>query len=199
MALDSLAVENSMGIAYRGASLPYVEYEAEDGITNGTLIGPSRRYRTDMASEASGREAVKLDQTGQYIEFKLAKPANSIVLRYSIPDSVDGKGSTAPISIYINGEKKQDITLTSKYSWVYGTYPFSNNPADQYGHRFFDETRAMIGEAPAGATIRIQKDANCSAAFYIIDFADMEEVAQPLSMPDNFLSISDLELCQTAV
>ncbi|MBC8061283.1 MAG: hypothetical protein H7Y18_11530, partial [Clostridiaceae bacterium] len=189
--LDNLVVENSVSIAYRGATLPYVEYEAEDGVTNGTLIGPSRNYRTDIASEASGREAVILDKTGEYVEYTLAKPANSIVLRYSIPDSTDGKGITSPISIYVNGKKKQDITLTSKYSWIYGSYPFSNTPSEQLAHRFFDETHAMLGEIPAGATVRIQMDANFTAKNCIIDFADMEEVAPALSMPANFLSITD--------
>src|SRR5262245_9393982 len=69
-----------------GATLPYVELEAENGVTNGTIIGPDRTYHT-MAAEASGRKAVTLNATGKYVEFTLPQQANSIVVRYSIPDS----------------------------------------------------------------------------------------------------------------
>jgi hypothetical protein len=45
--------------------LPYDEYEAEDATTNGRVIGPSRTFG-EVAAEASGRRAVRLDATGQY-------------------------------------------------------------------------------------------------------------------------------------
>ncbi|WP_407647196.1 carbohydrate-binding protein [Actinacidiphila soli] len=32
---------------------------------------------------------------GEYVEFTLTQPANSLVLRYSLPDSADGKGIDA--------------------------------------------------------------------------------------------------------
>ncbi|WMT42009.1 hypothetical protein RE628_06105 [Paenibacillus sp. D2_2] len=51
--IDSLMVKHSVNKAYRGATVPYVNYEAEDAKTNGVLIGPSRKYRS-IASEASG-------------------------------------------------------------------------------------------------------------------------------------------------
>ncbi|MBK1811743.1 carbohydrate-binding protein [Clostridium sp. YIM B02505] len=188
--MDCIVVKDSISTSYRGATLPYVEYEAEDASTNGTILDDSRTYK-ELTSEASGRKAVKLDSTGEYIEFTLIKPANSIVLRYSIPDSVDGKGITAPINMYVNGEYKKALTLTSKYSWIYGSYPFNNNPADQNAHRFFDEMHVMTGDLPAGSKIRLQKDANCNADFYVLDFAEMEEVASELAQPKNFLSITD--------
>jgi hypothetical protein len=34
---------------------------------------------------------------GQYVEFTLARPANAVDLRYSIPDSADGTGLTTPL------------------------------------------------------------------------------------------------------
>jgi hypothetical protein len=43
----------------RGATLPYVEYEAEDGVTNGITIGPNRTYYS-LPSEASGRIAIQI-------------------------------------------------------------------------------------------------------------------------------------------
>src|SRR5260221_14045898 len=102
----------------RGATLPYVEMEAEDGDTNGTIIGPDYTY-THLPSEASGRKAVQLAQPGQYVEFTLTKPANSMVVRYTIPDSKNGKDLIAPLTLYINGQTQADLTLTSVYNWFY--------------------------------------------------------------------------------
>jgi hypothetical protein len=188
--VDSLTVHNSINKVYRGATLPYITYEAEDAVTNGTLIGPSRKYRS-IASEASGREAVSLNNTGDYVEFTLAKPANSIVLRYSIPDSLDGLGAEETLSMYVNGVFKQQLKLTSKYAWEYGSYPWSNDPAQGSAHRFFDEIHALTGDLPAGAKITLKKDKDDHASSYIIDLADMEQVAPALRQPTGFLSVTD--------
>lgn len=190
IAVDSLTVHNSVNKAYRGATLPYISYEAEDAITNGTLIGSSRKYRT-VASEASGREAVSLNNTGDYVEFTLAKSANSIVLRYSIPDSADGQGLEETLSLYVNGAFKQKLKLTSKYAWEYGSYPWSNDPGQGSAHRFFDEIHALTGDLPEGAKITLKKDADDSASSYVIDLADMEQVAPALRQPAGFLSVTD--------
>src|SRR4051794_4512345 len=48
----------------RGARVPFVELEAENAVTNGEAIGPDRTFRT-LASEASGRRAVRLQGEGR--------------------------------------------------------------------------------------------------------------------------------------
>ena len=179
-------------LATQGATLPYIEYEAEDADTNGAKLGPDRTF-THLASEASGRQAVQLSAQGQYVEFTLTKPANAMILRYSIPDTKDGSGMTAPLSLYVNGTHKSDLTLTSKYSWYYGVYPFTNNPSGFLGHHFYDETHTMLDEMPAGTKVRVQMDAGDTAPSYTIDLADFEEVAAPLTQPDGFLSITDFK------
>ncbi|MEU6860171.1 carbohydrate-binding protein [Glycomyces sp. NPDC046736] len=172
-----------------GADLPYIEYEAENGVTNGTVLGPDRTYRT-VPSEASGRQAVRLDQTGEYVEFTLTEAANSLVVRYSIPDSPDGSGQSAPLAIYADGQKLTDLELTSTYSWVYGDYPFSNNPADGLAHRFFDESRVVLDDLAAGTVLRLQKDSN-AVAHYDIDLVDAEQVAAPIAGPSGYVDITD--------
>jgi hypothetical protein len=174
----------------RGATLPYVEMEAEDADTNGTIIGPDYTF-SHLPSEASGRKAVQLTQPGQYVEFTLIQAANSIVVRYSIPDSKDGKGLTAPLSLSVNGQKQTDLTLTSIYGWFYGSYPFNNNPIDVNAHHFFDETHRLLPEMAAGTKVRLQMESGNSAPSYTIDLADFEEVAPPLVQPANSLSIVD--------
>ncbi len=177
-------------ISARGATQPYIEMEAEDADTNAAIIGPDFTY-SHLPSEASGRKAVQLTQPGQYVEFTLTKPANSIVVRYSIPDSKDGKGLTAPLSLYVDGQKQTDLSLTSVYGWFYGTYPFSNSPMDFFGHHFFDETHRLLSEMGTGTKVRLQMDAGDSAPSYTIDLADFEEVAPPAPEPANALSITD--------
>lgn len=49
-----------------------------------------------MPSEASGRKAVVLDSTGEYVQFTLTKPANALTLRYSLPDTAP----SATLSVY---------------------------------------------------------------------------------------------------
>src|ERR1700722_13148413 len=79
----------------RGANVPFVEQEAENAVTDGTVIGPSTQAYT-LAAEASGRSAVSL-APGQYVKFTLSAAANAINVRYSIPDSAMGGDITAPL------------------------------------------------------------------------------------------------------
>ena len=175
----------------QGAALPYTEIEAENAATNGTIIGPDFTF-TQLASEASGRKAVTLHQ-GQYVEFTLPKPANSIDVRYSIPDSANGSGLTASLSVYINGvhHPTQTLALTSIYGWFYGGYPFTNNPKQGFAHHFYDEAHLLLGEMPAGTKVRLQVDPGDTAPSYTIDLADFEEVAPPLAMPAGSISVTD--------
>ena len=53
---------------------PYTTYEAEAASTNAEVLAKSRTYRTDIQSEASGRQGVKLKNNGDYVEFTLQKP-----------------------------------------------------------------------------------------------------------------------------
>ncbi|WP_051235918.1 S-layer homology domain-containing protein [Paenibacillus pinihumi] len=187
---DSLTVKDSIGLDYRGATVPYITYEAEHGKTNGERIGPSRTYG-EIASEASGRQAVKLVNEGEYVEFELAKPANSLVLRYVIPDSENGGGRNETLALYVNGVFKQNLELSSKHAWAYGSYPWSKDPKQGNAHRFFAEIHALIGDIEAGSTIRLQKDAGNKAEYYVIDLVDLEQVDRPLAMPNGFLSVTD--------
>jgi hypothetical protein len=44
---------------------------------------------------------------------------------------------------------------------------------------------------PAGAEVKLQRDAQDDAAFYVIDLVDFEQVAPPAEMPAGFTSVSD--------
>lgn len=175
-----------------GAVLPYTTYEAEAADTNAQVLLKSTTYSESVQSEASGRMAVELVNKGDYVEFTLDEPADAMVLRYSIPDSEDGTGTDATLSMYINGVETQDLSLTSRYAWVYGTYPYTNTPSEGNPHRFFDETRVILGEKLSkGTTIRLQKDEGDDAKNYIIDFIECEVIDEVLTQPANSLSVTD--------
>lgn len=181
-------------VSYKGAgaALPYVTYEAEQAETNAEVLEYATDYLGTIQSEASGRQAVKLDQTGDYVTFTLTEPANALVLRYSMPDSDDGIGTDATLSFYLDGTKNRNMELTSRYAWVYGSYPFNNHVSQGKAHRFFDETRMLFDETlPAGTKITLQKDEGDSADFYVIDFIECELVNSPLDQPENSLSVTD--------
>ncbi|NGO79870.1 carbohydrate-binding protein [Streptomyces sp. YC504] len=189
--LDGLDLPTAAANASRGASLPYTSYEAESATTNASTIGPDRTY-LQVPSEASGRKAVVLDATGEYVEFTLTKPANALTLRYSIPDSADGTGIDRPLSLYANGTHLRDLDLTSRYSWVYGAYPYNNDPSGGSPHRFFDETRTVIGDFPAGTKLRLQKDAGDTAPSYTVDLIETETAPAAYAMPAGYVSATGL-------
>ncbi|MFL6074784.1 MAG: discoidin domain-containing protein [Mycobacteriales bacterium] len=187
-ALKLASARSALSVPGRGASVPFTEYEADDAATNGTVLASSR-LRNTLAGEATGRQAVTLSGSGRYVEFTLTKPANAVDIRYSIPDSANGQGQTAPLAVYVNGAHNQDLTLTSKYSWFYGTYPFSNNPGDGNPHHFYDDVRTTFASTlPQGTKVKLQVDSGSVPE--TIDVADFEQIA-PLSQPAGSLSALD--------
>nr|WP_221377034.1 glycosyl hydrolase family 28-related protein [Actinoplanes polyasparticus] len=190
-------------VAGRGASVAFLEQEAERARTNGTVIGPGRTAYT-LPAEASGRSAVRLTP-GQYVEFTLPKAANAVTVRYSIPDSATGGGLTAPLSVKA-GNASRTMTLTSQYSWLYNQYPFTNDPNADLLHpdwwitecacvpaattptpaitkpfwpsHFYDEQRLLLGRTvPAGGKVRLT--ASSAVPWTVIDLLDSELVGLP--------------------
>jgi hypothetical protein len=171
-------------------AVPYTSLEAEDGTHNGTLLGPSTAYRT-VESESSGRRAVSLDNSGDYVEWTAPVNGNSLVVRYSIPDSAGGGGVTIPLVMRVNGSPVHTFTLTSQYAWVYGNFPWGNNPSAGNAHKFYDEVHVKLGSSYSnGDTITLVKPDNATS-YIIIDLVDFEQVDPPGTMPVDSLSIID--------
>ncbi len=196
------AIDPSL-VAGRGAAVNFVEQEAENAVTNGTVIGPSRAAYT-LPAEASGRKAVQL-APGQYVEFTLPSAANAITVRYSIPDAPGGGGITAPLDVRVKNGPKRTMTLTSEYAWLYNQYPFSNDPNAGLLHpdwwiaecqcvpgpdfavtkpfrpmHFYDEQRLLLGRTyQAGDTVRLTAPASSNAAWTVIDLLDSELAGLP--------------------
>jgi len=169
----------------RGANMPFDTYEAEDGVSGGGAIavGPNRVVG-DLAGEASGRRAVTLDQTGAYVEWTTRARANSLVVRFSMPDAAGGGGTDATLAVYVDGQFLKNIDLTSRYAWLYGPEAGPGNQPGQGAPRhIYDEANTLLGATvEAGSTIRLQKTAS-STSRYTVDFIDLEQVA-PQANPD---------------
>lgn len=169
----------------RGASVPWQHVEAEDAVTAGgaQVLSPNRTIG-DLAGEASGRRAVTLNGTGQSVEFTTSAPTNTLVTRFSIPDSSGGGGTTSTLNVYVNGQFHKAIDLTSKYMWLYGNEAEPGNSPGAGGPRhIYDEANVLLNQTfPAGTKIKLQKDAP-NATTYAIDFVNFEE-ARAAGNPD---------------
>src|SRR6201999_1889961 len=96
-------------------------YEAEAGTIGGgaAVVGPNRTIG-DLAGEASGRQAVTLDNTGNYVQWTSRESTNTFVVRFNIPDSAGGGGINATLDLYVNGTLVEPLSLTSQFEWLYG-------------------------------------------------------------------------------
>jgi hypothetical protein len=157
--------------------------------TTGVVLGP--KYDPNVVeTESSGQKCVKLSAAGEYVEFTAEAKANALVIRYSLPDAKEGGGITAGLDLYVNGAKVRALALTSRYSWLYGSYPFSNQPGQGKPRNFYDEIRVKDLSIGRNDVIRLQRS-DADAAYCIVDLADLENVPAPLPAPANSLSVLD--------
>ena len=172
-----------------GAEVPWITVEAEAMHTNGTVLGPS--YAPYLVeTESSGQRCVRLDAAGQFVEFVAPAEANAIVVRYSLPDSARGGGVTSSLRLMVNGRPVRTLALTSRYTHLYGAYPFSNDPRQGKARNFYDELRVKGLAIARGDVVRLEH-ASGDAVPCWLDLVDLEEVPPPLAAPANAVSVRD--------
>ena len=169
----------------QGANMPYDQYEAEAGQLGGgaAIVGPNRTIG-DIAGEASGRQAVTLNNTGDSVSWTSRESTNTFVLRYSIPDASGGGGINATLDLYANGQLVQPLNLTSHYAWLYGaeTGP-GDSPSAGSPRHIYDESSFLLNNSyPQGTVFKLQKDSGNSTQ-YAVDFMNLEQTA-PTANPD---------------
>jgi hypothetical protein len=170
-----------------GAPLTFLEYEAENAVSHGRIVGPDRTFTT-LAAEASGRRAVLLANPDDFVEFTLAQSANALTVRYAMPDGQPD----AKLQVFAQGDHIANLATTAKYCCYYGRYPFTKTPTDGNGHHFFDHTRILLDKVlPAGAVVRLTRSPDDAAPWCAIDLVDFEMVPPPLTRPDRSLSVVD--------
>jgi hypothetical protein len=187
-----------------GATTPFVSYEAEVGQLGGgaavhrLTTAPTTQYSSPEI-ESSGHAYVALTTTGDSVSWvnHTGIAITAINVRASIPDAPTGGGMSATLDLYVNGQMRQALDLSSKQTWIYENQNNYNgndqNPADGNPRVFFDDVHAFISGAPVapGDTIALQKDAANAAAFYDVDVVDLEAPPPPASAPPGSLSIVD--------
>lgn len=173
-----------------GATVPWTTYRAEEGRTTGTVVGPEKKYLTPGSETLTGKY-VRLDAPGQYVEFTVNNPADAIVVRYSIPDAPAGGGIDSTLSLYVNGVFVKKLPVTSRYSWIYGDFPWSNDPSKGKAHHFFDESHGIIGSLTPGDVLRIVKDETDTVPYVLVDLVELEKAPAPLAQPPESLSLAD--------
>lgn len=178
-----------------GASVPFTEYNAAtspNAHTDGTVLAPDYQYGS-LQAESTGRQAVQLVGQGEYVSFTLTRAANAVDFHYAIPDSLQGGGISAPLDLYVNGKLTTALPLTSEFSWLYGTYPFTNTPFvaqpdGEVPHDYYNDVRYRFARTlPAGTVVKLQIDAGDDAPWYAVDTADFETVGAPTARPAGYL------------
>ena len=176
-----------------GAKMPYIRYRSEEAKLGegATLITSPDHSQENVASQGANQSYIQLPKSGSYAEWTMHSVGNGITMRFTMPDSSDGMGEKGSLDIYVNEIKKQTVNLTSYYMWQY--FP-SGNPSDSPGgapNFAFDEVHFMINPAlKLGDKIRVQSS-GANGLEYGVDFLEIEEVGDPISQPDNSLSVTE--------
>ncbi len=172
-----------------GAVLPWTTIEAETMRTNGTVLAPHYGpHRVEV--ESSGQQAVRLAHAGEHVEFASPGAFDSLVLRFHLPDAPQGGGVESSLRLLVNGQPVRTLTLSSRNIWLYGNYPFSNDPAEGKPRNFYDELRLKRLTINAGDTVRLEKVADDGIPC-TVDLVDLELVPAPVAQPAGALSVSD--------
>ena len=199
--LDKKLELNSFGLSLRqdlndnniGAIMPYIRYDSEEASLGGgaILITSPNHSQDNIASQASKQSYVNLPGNGAYAEWTMNSTGKGVTMRFTMPDSNDGKGRNGSVDVYINGNKVKTINLTSYYMWQY--FP-GGNPSDFPGgapNFAFDEVHFLLDSSlKVGDKIRIQSS-GANGLEYGIDFLEIEEVGQPIPQPENSYSVVD--------
>lgn len=174
---------------------PWQRYEAEPDLcsTNGEFLLPPDPYTQELLqAEASRMTALRLLSPGDYVSWVIDSPGRGVTLRFSLPDSEDGKGLKGELSLRCSdGRAPVTIPLDSYWAWQYTVIAHANEkypdnlPSDSKFPRMrFDEVTLLLDEdIPAGATLTLEKTID-DGLEYTVDFIELEPVAPPLTFDD---------------
>ncbi len=185
-------------IANIGADMPYTRYDSTiASLGNGaSLVRSDDIAKNNIASQASERSYIELPNNNSYAEWTCSTVGNGVTMRFTMPDSSDGRGLNGSLDVYVNGNKVQTVNLTSYFMWQYFPNSFngeiSDAPVDNATACFaFDEVHFMLNQSlKKGDKIRIQST-KANNLKYGVDFLEIEEVSGAISKPANAYSVTD--------
>ena len=199
---DSAAPNPSVDLPYALAlpdALPRTTtlLEAEAGQTTGSVSVASTALYTPGA-EASGRRFVSL-APGQSVSWLAPVAADGFVVRFSYPDSADGRGRDGALEIQVEKRRVATLAVTSRYSWEYGKPAWGSNdvwssePRRGSPRHFWDEASLRITNAVSvGEALSVVNPA-ASGLTVSIDFIELERVPPPQAAPAGSLSFADYQ------
>ena len=190
---NTLNASLTVGSGGRGATVPYIRYESEDGQTGGGAIlrtAPDFNYAL-IASEASNQAYVALPSNGSYVEWTINQGGAGVNMRFTMPDSSSGMGLNGSLDCYVNGSKVSTINLSSYWSWQYfiGDQPGDAPNGGQAAFRFDEIHWTLPTALKAGDKLRIQKT-NGDSLEYGVDFVEVEPIPSAITQPANSLSVT---------
>jgi hypothetical protein len=175
--------------------LSATQLEAEAGETTGTVWenDPPSHSR---GAEASGGSYVEL-APGQKLTFHSPVAADSLVVRFSYPDSPDGTGLDGSIDVQVGGTTVSSLPVTSRFSWEYGSalWGTSNvwpsDPTNGYPRHFWDESSLRLAAAVDGnTTVGLSNPAGSGQSVYI-DLIELESIGDAIPAPPDSISLAD--------
>lgn len=179
------SADDALGRGYYNR--PYARYEAEPGMCGGNasfLMPPVPYTQQPLQAEASNLIAAQLLHAGDRVEWTCDKGGDGLTVRFSLPDSDDGKGHRMALSLYVGTAKLADIQLDSFWAWQYTSIANTpqkspdNTPAEgKFARMRFDEVYVLLPRAiAAGERFALVRedggDLPCT-----IDFVELEQVA----------------------
>ena len=177
-----------------GASMPYTRYDTgAASIGGGAALATSADFgRMNIASQASEQSYVRLPSSGSYAEWTMKTTGAGVTMRFTMPDSGDGRGLNGSLDVYVNGSKVKTVDLTSYYMWQYFSSGHPSDSNDGGAPCFaFDEVHFLL-DTPlkSGDKIRIQSS-GAGGLEYGIDFLEVEDVPDPIQKTAGAFSVVD--------
>ncbi|HVZ66584.1 MAG TPA: glycosyl hydrolase family 28-related protein [Lacunisphaera sp.] len=175
--------------AHVGADIPWTTIEAESIRTTGTALGPAYAPHR-VETESSGQRCVRLARAGESVEFTADAAYDALVIRYNLPDAMGGGGLPSALDLMVNGHPVRHLPLSSSQAWLYGDYPFSNDPMKGNPRNFYDELRVKGVPIAKGDVVRLVKTSDDNVPC-ILDLVDLELMPAPRARPPGSLSVMD--------
>ena len=180
-----------------GAKLPYLRYEAEEGVGRDAVLKHSTAY-DEVEMEASNQSYVQLTKEDSSVRFTVKKAANAMTLRFTMPEDASGE---LEISVERNGELlgKKTLELDNSSAWQYvkENDVFDENIADSHSRFRFDERHFLLEndnkelmELEEGDVLTIRRT-DKKADELGIDFIELEQAPEAKGAPSNSISITD--------
>ena len=142
---DSFYLPSANANGVIGATMPYTRYDTEKAsLAGGAVIAKSDSYsNSSIATQASNQSYARLPKSGSSVEWTMETSGDGVTVRFTMPDSSDGKGKTGSLDVYVNGKLAEKVNLTSYYMWQYFAAG-KGHPSDTNNGGYLPSTKFIL-------------------------------------------------------